>query len=41
MDDQGGIVLEVGPPLPNDCGGIPPGIVHMNSATALCYVREI
>jgi len=41
VDDQGGIVVEVSTPLPNDCGGIPPGIVHMNGATALCYVREI
>jgi len=41
VDDQGGIVVEVSTPLPNDCGGIPPGFVNMNGATALCYVREI
>jgi LCP family protein required for cell wall assembly len=41
VDDQGGIVVEVGTPLPNDCGGIPAGIVNMDGATALCYVREI
>jgi len=41
VDDQGRIVVEVGTHLPDDCGGIPPGFVNKNSATALCYVREI
>ena len=41
VDDQGGIVVEVSAPLPDDCGGIPGGVVHMDGATALCYVREI
>ena len=41
VDDQRGIYVEVSTPLPNDCGGIPRGTVHMNGATALCYVREI
>ncbi|MFC2043272.1 LCP family protein [Chloroflexota bacterium] len=41
VDDQGGIVVDVSTPLPNDCGGIPTGIVNMDGATALCYVREI
>ena len=41
MDDQGGIVVKVSKPLPNYYGGIPPGIAHMDGATALCYVHEI
>ena len=40
VDELGGIEVPVSDPLPNDCGGIPPGEVHMNGAEALCYVRE-
>jgi len=41
VDDQGGVTLEVKNPLPDDCGGVPAGQVHLDGASALCYVREI
>lgn len=40
INDLGGIEVEVNTPLPDDCGGIPPGTVFMDGATALCYVRS-
>ena len=40
VEDLGGIEVYVTHPLPNDCGGIPEGLVHMDGYTALCYVRE-
>jgi LCP family protein required for cell wall assembly len=40
IDDLGGINVPVSDPLPGDCGGIPPGKVHMDGAMALCYLRE-
>lgn len=40
VDDLGGIDVTVSTPMPHDCGGIPPGLFHMNGEVALCYVRE-
>jgi polyisoprenyl-teichoic acid--peptidoglycan teichoic acid transferase len=40
VDDLGGVTVPVSDPLPDDCGGIPPGAVHMDGSTALCYLRE-
>jgi len=40
VDDLGGIDVMVSTPMPYDCGGIPPGLFHMNGEVALCYVRE-
>jgi LCP family protein required for cell wall assembly len=40
IDDLGGIDVPVSDPMPNDCFVIPPGVVHMNGETSLCYVRE-
>ena len=40
VDDLGGIDVTVSTPMPYDCGGIPPGLFHMNGEVALCYVRE-
>jgi LCP family protein required for cell wall assembly len=40
IDELGGIPMPVSVPLPGDCGGIPEGIVNMDGATALCYLRE-
>jgi LCP family protein required for cell wall assembly len=40
VNDLGGIDVPVSTPLPDDCGGIPPGVVHMDGHTALCYVRS-
>lgn len=40
VDELGGIDVNVSTPLPNDCGGVPPGVFHMNGEVALCYVRE-
>jgi polyisoprenyl-teichoic acid--peptidoglycan teichoic acid transferase len=40
INDLGGITVPVSDPLPDDCGGIPPGFFHMDGVQALCYVRE-
>jgi LCP family protein required for cell wall assembly len=40
INDLGGIDVPVSTPLPDDCGGIPTGVVHMDGHTALCYVRS-
>jgi len=40
VDELGGIDVPVSTPLPDDCGGIPPGVFHMDGLTALCYVRS-
>jgi LCP family protein required for cell wall assembly len=40
VHELGGIDVNVSTPLPNDCGGVPPGVFHMNGEVALCYVRE-
>jgi polyisoprenyl-teichoic acid--peptidoglycan teichoic acid transferase len=40
IDDLGGIDVPVSDAFPDDCGGIPSGIVHMDGGVALCYVRE-
>jgi LCP family protein required for cell wall assembly len=40
VDELGGIEVDVSTPLPNDCGGVPPGVFHMSGEVALCYVRE-
>ena len=40
VDDLGGIDVPISHPLPHDCGGIPPGVVHLSGEAALCYVRE-
>ena len=40
VDELGGIDVDVSTPLPNDCGGVPPGVFHMSGEVALCYVRE-
>jgi LCP family protein required for cell wall assembly len=40
IDDLGGIKVPVSDPMPGDCGGISPGKVLMDGATALCYLRE-
>ncbi len=40
VDDLGGIEVPVSTPLPDDCGGIPDGTVHMDGGTALCYIRS-
>lgn len=40
VDELGGVSVQVSHPLPDDCGGIPEGSVHMDGATALCYLRE-
>ena len=40
VDDLGGVDVQVSTPLPDDCGGIPPGVFHMDGVTALCYVRS-
>jgi LCP family protein required for cell wall assembly len=40
IDELGGIDVPVSTPLPDDCGGIPPGMFHMDGLTALCYVRS-
>jgi len=40
IDDLDGVSVPVSDPMPDDCGGIPLGTVHMDGATALCYLRE-
>ena len=40
IEHLGGIDLSVSRPLPDDCGGIPAGSIHMDGGTALCYLRE-
>jgi polyisoprenyl-teichoic acid--peptidoglycan teichoic acid transferase len=40
IDDLGGIDVWVTTPLPDDCGGVPPGMFHMYGELALCYVRS-
>lgn len=40
IDDLGGIDVPVSDAFPEDCGGIPSGVVHMDGGVALCYVRE-
>ena len=40
IDDLDGVNVPVSDPMPDDCGGIPLGTVHMDGATALCYLRE-
>jgi polyisoprenyl-teichoic acid--peptidoglycan teichoic acid transferase len=39
IDTLGGLDVPVLVPLPDQCGGITGGIMHMNGSVALCYVR--
>ena len=40
INDLGGIDVFVSSPIKETCGGIPSGLVHMDGAVALCYVRQ-
>lgn len=40
VDALGGIDVPVSTALPEDCGGVPIGMFHLDGATALCYVRS-
>ncbi len=41
VDDLHGLDVMVFFPMPNACGGLPSGVLHMDGETALCYASHV